>query len=260
MALCAMVVYDPPGEPRTDLMVNSIASVLATIHRERHRMFVVSNALCAESHRALVHQFGCGSFQLIETGSNIGTARGINRAWQLRNPGEHCLKIDSDVTIAEPGWLDKLEECIGRDPTIGQVGLKRPDLIESPHNAAGWSKSELVMLPHKPGEKWLCVEKVHHVMGNCVLHSSALLDKVGYLYQMGAAYGFDDGDMSARCYAAGFYSCFYPHYYLSHPDPGLGNYQKWKEHQAAVYMDRFLETRKKYQTGELPLYRGPADE
>jgi hypothetical protein len=115
------------------------------------------------------------------------------------------------------------------------------------------------MLPHHPGERWLVVEKVQHVMGNCVLHSSALLDKIGYLYQMGSAYGFDDGDMSARCAAAGFYSCFYPHYYLSHPDPGLGLYQKWKEGIAAKYMDRFLETRRKYQSGELPLYRGPAD-
>lgn len=260
--LVACVVYDPPGEPRTTLMYDALCSIGGTVNWDRHRMFVVSNGLCAESKMVaekMVYSYG-GAWTFIENGQNIGTARGINRAWQHRKPGENCAKIDSDVIIHEPGWLDKLEECIGRDPLIGIIGLKRKDCAENPWAPEGdWSQSKMTMLPHTPGETWLVVEKVHHVMGTCQLYNSALLDQIGYLVQMGK-YGFDDALAAVRCEVAGLYSCFYPHYNIDHPDPGGSRYQSWKEQYSGERMDRFRMYANKYRSGEMNVYHGPDED
>lgn len=262
MALIAMVVYDPPGEPRTGLMRDSLASVLSSVDTDRHRMVVVSNGICAESRSEIDRWKQWKSIHFIENDSNLGTARAINKAWKLRSPGQHCLKVDSDVLIREYGWLDKLEECIGRDPAIGIIGLKRKDCDENPWAPEGdWSQSKMHMLPHPPksGATWLIVEKVQHVMGTCCLFNSALLDKIGYLVQMGK-YGFDDSLAAVRCRAAGFYSCFYPHYNIDHPDPGQSRYQSWKEQYSGERMDRYRAYANKYLSGEIPYYHGPDED
>jgi len=83
------------------------------------------------------------------------------------------------------------------------------------------------MLPHTGGHEWQIVEKVKHVIGSCVLHNYALLDKIGYLYQP-SLYGYDDVIMSHRTHLAGFYSCFLPHINIDHIDDGQTPYQDWK--------------------------------
>lgn len=259
VALIAMAVYDPPGDPRTELMRDCLTSIAETA-KAPHRLVMVSNGITKENldwirgHRIQTHGV------LIENEANIGTARAINKAWKLRKPGEHCLKIDSDVVLHEPGWLDKLEECIERDPRIGIIGLKRRDLDESPHQPPGsWAHSKLKMLPHVKGQPWLIVEKVNHVLGSCCLFNSALLDKIGYLVQMGQ-YGFDDALAAVRCEKAGFYSCFYPHYQIDHPDPGGDDYTKWKLDQAGKFMPRYSQIVNEYRTGKRNIYHGPDED
>lgn len=225
--------------------------------RRTHRLAMVSNGISKESRAVCdyIQMNDDAEFLDVTEAGNIGTARAQNRAWKLRRPGEHVCKVDPDIVFHEPGWLDKLEECVAREPRIGIVGLKRPDLMESPNNPPGqWSHSELKMLPHQPGERWLVVEQVHHVIGSCALHSSALLDKVGYMWQPGL-YGFDDGDISARSEVAGFVNCFYPHYHIDHIDPGGDDFTKWKQDHSGKMMRQFLEVRAKYVSGELPLWR-----
>lgn len=261
MSLIACVVYDPPGEPRTALMRGALQSLAQTVSHN-HRLVIVSNGISLSSHDALKelkYSYGL-RYHLIETGDNIGTARAINKAWAMRAPGEHCVKVDSDVLIHEPGWLDKLEECIARDPQIGQIGLKRPDLMENPWAPVGdWSHSDLKMLPHNPGQSWLTVEVVRHCMGTAVLHSSALLDRVGYLYQMGAKYGMDDAIMSARSEIAGFYNCFLCNVHIDHPDPGGSRYQSWKEQVSGPLIDRYRALVQDYKMGFRDIRHGPDD-
>ena len=257
MALIAMVVYDPPGEPRTQLMMGALCSLIHTVNPERHRLILVSNGITDQSRELIDKAVKC---PIIETGGNIGTARAINRAWQLREPGEHCLKVDSDVLIHEPGLFDKLEECVARDPQIGIIGLKRKDCVENPWaNEGDWTHSKLHMLPHTPGETWLIVEKVQHVMGTCCLFNSALLDKIGYLVQAGR-YGFDDALAAIRCQQAGFYNCFYPHYNIDHPDPGGTRYQSWKESESSKRMNRYFQIANEYRSGARSIYSGPDED
>jgi hypothetical protein len=146
--------------------------------------------------------------------------------------------MDDDIVIETSGWLDILVECLEREPLIGQIGLKRVDCCETTWHKDPYHRSELIMLPHEPGQRWLSVDKVYHVMGSCVLHNSALLDKVGFLRQFGQ-YGFDDCIMSYRSNISGFINCHYPHILIHHIDEGRTEYQSWKEKFSASKFPEF---------------------
>lgn len=127
-----------------------------------------------------------------------------------------------------------MEYAIECDPRIGQVGLKRKDCWEHPKHENPDLRSVLKMLPHKNLEPWVVVEQAKHIMGTCVMHSSTLLDRVGYLYQPGL-YGYDDVLMSWRSNLAGLYTCFLPHIEIDHIDPGGDEYTDWKTRHSGQY-------------------------
>lgn len=223
-----MAVYDTEENKRSEITDDCLDSLIGTTDIKKHRIFLIDNNSCPKTKEVLAEYGRYENVEVITLPENIGTARAINQAWKLREAGEHCIKMDNDIIINSPGWVDEMEEAIRRDPTIGQVGLKRKDCWEWPgHEHPDW-RSELHMLPHVPGEPWQIVEKVKHVIGSCVMHSAALLDKVGYLYQP-SLYGYDDVIMSHRTHLAGFYSCFLPHINIDHNDPGDTPYQDWKQ-------------------------------
>lgn len=225
MALIAMAVYDTVENNRTELTRQTLDYVRETVDLTKHRVFIIDNNSCAATKELLRRYYWA---TLITLSENIGTARAINLAWHQRQPGEHCIKMDNDIFIHNAGWADEMQEYIANDPQIGQIGLKRKDCWEWPgHEHSDW-RSELHMLPHVPGDKWRIVERVKHVIGTCVMHNAALLDKVGYLYQP-SRYGYDDVIMSHRSHLAGFYNCMMPHVNIDHIDPGGTEYQTWKE-------------------------------
>jgi GT2 family glycosyltransferase len=264
MALIAMAVYDPPGECRGDLLFPCLHSLAKTVNFQKHRLFIINNGVCPKclnELRLVVSGFAVQNAGIIGEGKNVGTARAINQAWKFRNPGENAVKVDSDVLIRDTGWVDAMEDAIAQEPRIGQIGLKRPDLAENPWAPEGdWSHSKLLMLPHKPGQRWLTVETVNHVMGTCVMHSAALLDKVGFLYQMGGVYGGDDADMSCRSQMAGFINCFLCNYHIEHPDNGDTSYDNWKRLYVGDNYHLLMENMEGYRSGAIPLHRGPTDE
>jgi GT2 family glycosyltransferase len=261
MALIGMAVFDTEDNKRSWMTRETLGSLSRTVDWSRHRLIISDNGSCAETHKIYRECSTLPNLRVIYNGKNLGTARAVNQAWALRTPNEGCVKIDNDVVIREHGWLDKLEECIQRDPKIGIIGLKRKDLDETPNAQPGsWNQSQLIMLPHEKGQDWLVVEAVHHVMGTCQLYSAKLLEKIGYLYQMAGLYGFDDSLAATRCKIAGFYSCFYPHYRIDHIDPGNTDFQKWKEDLAGKGMAAFNHCREEYLSGRRSIHHGPSDE
>jgi hypothetical protein len=159
--------------------------------------------------------------------------------------------MDNDVTINYNGWVAELELAIKLDPNIGIVGLKRKDCWENP-NRNDFYKSEMHLLGGG-NHRWLPIEKVNHVMGTCQMFNSALLDKIGYLYQP-RLYGFDDSLAAVRCQVAGFYSCFLPHIEIDHIDTGETPYQKWKENHAGEDMRTFNDLKNAYINGTKSIY------
>lgn len=261
MALISMCCYDTGANQRAPLIRQTLESLLRTVDFARHRIIIVVNASTEESagHIADFLKQAGPNADVIWLSENVGTARGINKAWLTRQEGEHAIKMDDDVVIHRAGWVDEMEEAISRDSGIGIIGLKRKDCWETPWHADPFYRSSIFMLPHQPGQRWIIVERVHHVMGTCQMYSSALLDKIGYMYQPGL-YGWDDVLAAARSEAAGFYNCFLPHYEIEHIDPGATPYQGWKGERATADRPNLDQLREDYRTGRVPIWYGPNGE
>jgi GT2 family glycosyltransferase len=263
MALIALAVCDTEENKRTAYTEQTLHSFNKTVNWGRHRLIISDNGSCEktqELYEKIHHQI---PFELISNNQNIGTARAINKAWKRRDIGEHCVKIDNDIRIHQPDWLDLMEEAVGRDETIGIIGLKRKDLDETPWNTNPWYRSILRMLPHERGMRWIIVEEVQHVMGTCQLYSSKLLDKIGYLYQMqdmGNLYGFDDSLASIRARVIDFKTVFLHGVEIDHLDNGGTPFIEWKRDNAKIWMDKYVAIRDSYLRKQRPVYWEDKDE
>lgn len=266
MALIAIAIYDTHENKRTQVTKRMIDATLTKIDFSRHSVWFVDNNSCDETKRTLEELVP--RCHVLTLPANIGTARAINKAWANRMPGEHCVKMDNDCIVNDPwrgNWVDEMEDYINRDPSIGIVGLKRKDLLESPTNETEWWRSTLRLLPHRPGERWMVIEECMHVIGTCQMYGSKLLDKIGYLYQMGGLYGFDDGLAAVRAHVSGFSCGFIPYIPIDHIDPQdeVGTsmlYQKWKEKYSGTFMTRYHEVANEYVDKKRSVWQGPEDE
>jgi GT2 family glycosyltransferase len=163
--------------------------------------------------------------------------------------------MDNDVVVHSSGWVEELEEAIARFPKIGIIGLKRKDLAEHPNYEIGHHyKSNVIMVPHEPGQRWIFVEEVKHVMGTCQMYNYKLIDKMGGLYQMDGIYGFDDSLASIRCTMSGFKNVFLPHINIDHIDTAAGDYTEWKKVYAGKHMELFTKTKQEYIDGDREVY------
>ena len=258
MALIAMAVHDLDGAGRTSLTSRTLESLQTQVDFKRHRLFVIDNGSCDDTKYLLETSRNFMGFHLITLPANIGTAKAINLAWKNRKPGELCVKMDNDVVVHHVDWPDRMEEAVRRQPKLGIVGLKRKDCEESPNASHPWYRSSLTMLPHLSGQPWLVVEQVNHVMGTCQGYNPALLDKIGYLYQMGGLYGFDDALASVRAQIAGFWTVFLHGIEIDHIDPGGTPYTQWKQDYAGTLMAKFNQIKQEFESGKRPIYC-PAD-
>jgi len=261
MALIAMVVYCTDDNQKLTYLKKSIKSIAKTVDLKKHRFLIVDNASNKETKDWFIeiadnNYFGEANVTLLTNDENIGTARAINLAWKLREPGENCIKIDDDMVINTPGWVELMEEAIQREPRIGQIGVKRKDCWEHPDHENPELRSRLMHLNHTAGEKWIVVEQAKHIMGSCVMHSAALLDRIGYLYQPGI-YGYDDVLMSWRSHLAGFMCCFLPQIDVDHIDPGGTEFTFWKHRHSGQYTKQVSDLVDKYISRETSLYYEP---
>lgn len=253
MSLIAVAVYDTEENKRSEYTEKTLLSILKTVDLRVHQLIVVDNNSCEETKQILNEWQSKMKIKVITLPENIGTARAINKAWKLRKPGQHCIKMDNDVVINQYGWVESMEEAIDRDPKIGIVGLKRKDLAERPDSDNEWYRSALYFLAHEPGQSWIPFEEVQHVMGTCQMFSSHCLDKLGYLNQPGI-YGFDDSLASFRARVAGFVVGFLPHIQIDHIDNFETPYWKVKNDLAGEQMDAYNKLIQEYANGTRPIY------
>jgi GT2 family glycosyltransferase len=249
--LIAMAVYDTEENQRSEYTKATLESLKRTVDFTKHRLIVIDNNSCLRT-KYIIREF-TSILSIIELPENIGTARAINKAWKFRNPGENCVKLDNDVIINQSCWIEKMEEAIERDSSIGIVGLKRKDLAEYPGHEIEWYNSKLYFLPHESGQSWIPFEEVINLMGTCQMYNSKLLDKIGYLNQPGL-YGFDDSLASLRSRLAGFKVGFLPHIQIDHIDNRETPYWQQKRDMAGKDVPEFNRLCEKYASGELPLY------
>lgn len=262
MALIAICLHDTEENQRSQYTKKCFESLLKTVDFTRHRLFLVDNNSCKETKELIeklislwaLNKLPYSHLDVKTLEENIGTARAINIAWKSRRPGENAVKMDNDIVIHYKGWVDEMEEAIAREPLIGQCGLKRKDCWEYPDHENKEFRSVLLMLPHQPGERWVMVEQSKHIIGSCVMHSSDLLNKIGYLYQPGL-YGYDDVLMSWRANLAGFKCVFLPHIPIDHIDPGDNIYQDWKHRHSGQFTRQVSEIVDSYINKSKSLYQ-----
>jgi len=253
MVLIAMCVYSTEDNQKDECLEKTLLSLKRTVDLKKHRLFLSVNGKTEKTLNIINSSLEEIDFTLIENEKNLGTAKGINKCWVYRKEGEHCLKIDDDIVIDSPGWLEVLEEALSLDENIGQIGLKRTDLSEDPNNPN--NRSTLISLPHTPGKRWIHVEKVDHVIGSCVLHSAKLIKKTGGLFQGDDnLYGFDDCLKSYISILAGFYNCFWPHILIHHIDNRPSAFRDWKRSHASKNFPMFQNICKELKNGTRKLY------
>lgn len=255
-SLIGMAIYDTVENNRTWMTEKTLESLKKTVNLVDNTLYIIDNGSC-EATKKVIEDFGkdVTSVIVITNEENVGTAKAINQAWKFRKPRQHLIKMDNDVVIHQNGWVELLETAIALQPKLGIVGLKRKDLAEDPSLPIGdHFKSNLIMLPHKPGQQWIVAEEVQHVMGTCQMYNSALIDKIGGLYQMDGIYGFDDSLAAIRCKMSGFMNVFLPSVNIDHIDPGQSDYTEWKRKYAKEHMERFTKIKAEYISGDREIY------
>lgn len=253
-----MVVYSTEENRKDEYLAKTLLSLQGTVDFSRHQLTIAVNGYTSKT-TEILRCFGNIITHVIVNGENLGTAEALNKVIALRNPGQHVIKIDDDVVIHQPGWADLMEECVSVDPTIGIIGLKRKDLIQTPWHPDPQYRSELALLPHTPGHKWLTVEKTPDIIGTCTLFNSLLLDKVGYSRQPGK-YGFEDNLMCHRSHLAGFYNCFLNHIDIDHIDEGAPKYNNWKAKHSSELFPEYHRLVHAMIKGEEPIYYNPFEQ
>lgn len=256
MALIIMAVFDTEENQRSKFTLQTLKSIIKTVDFKKSRLVIVDNNSCQESKdyindaaeyvRSLYNEERVSVITLPE---NVGTAKAVNKGIKLRNPGEYVIKMDNDVVFHSKGWVEKMEEVITRMPTIGILGLKRVDLMESPYAINTDQRSRLLEVPHEIGQRWFVVEDCKHVMGTCTMLNHTLLDKVGYFFQCGGLYGFDDSLLCIRSTVSGFMNCFLHGIDIDHIDPGGTSYTDWKEKYAGEMLSKYAIEEAAYKNG-----------
>lgn len=253
--LIAMAVYSTATNKKDECLEKTLRSLARTVNYDVHTIALSINSYTEETQRIL-KKFDYMIDYVYYNRENKGTAAAINDIWKNRQPGQHCIKMDDDVVIHNPGWIEIMTEAIERDSSIGIIGLKRKDCIEKPEHPDPDYKSELMHVVQKPGEKWIVVEKVKHVMGTCQMYNSALLDKIGYLYQP-SLYGYDDVLASWRSSILGFKNVHLPQIEIDHIDEGTTEYQGWKERHSGEQTQNVIQIVNEYLAGTKPVYYNP---
>ncbi len=236
-----MAVHDTATNDRTKYTAKTLESLQETVDFKKHRLIVIDNNSCEETKAVLHHYKAEGVIhQLITLNENIGTSRALNMALRQRNPGELTIKMDNDVTVHNPGWLDIMEDYIQTYPHIGILGLKRDDVY-----------GELIPDTTDPNILYNA-----DIMGTCTAFNPLMLDKVGLSMQPSPHYGGDDVLMSARSLAAGFRNAYIKDISITHLDDGQNAYCEWKRAEAAVYLSEMSVMADLIKKGELSYFYG----
>lgn len=255
-----MAVHDTRDNGRTAYTKQTLESLCKTVNFNKHQLFISDNGSCRATHQlyedlklTFKNKFTETNLTICYNKENLGTSKAINIGLFFRREDQFATKIDNDCVIHRVGWVEEMEEVMQRDETIGVLGLKRKDLAETPNSIVDHYRSELIMLNHQQGQKWLIVEKCKHIMGTCQMLSPKLIERIGY-YISPSEYGFDDSILSLRSELAGFINCFLPTIEIDHIDVGTNDYAKWKQQHAGENMAAFGRLCDEYRMGIRPIY------
>lgn len=250
-----MAVFSTLENQKDVYLMQTLKSLRESVDFSKHRLILSINGYTHET-QLIIKEFDDIIEKCIYNPTNLGTAEAINLAWKERHENQHCIKIDDDVYIYKEGWIELMENIARNNKHIGQIGLKRPDLLESPTNPNPAYRSEMIEVPLDTGH--IVVERCNHIIGTCVMHTNELLNKIGYMWQPGI-YGFDDSFTSLRSTLSGFLNVFISRddYKISHLDTGHTDFTKWKIDEASRQWEAYREAHEAFTNGNKDIYYNP---
>lgn len=112
---------------RLEYLRTTLFSLHQTVQEGHHEVIAVDNGSTDGSREFLedARRRGWVSKALL-LGTNLGNSAGYNRGFALAHPDSSFLmKLDSDIKLLTPGWLEKSTEFLDRHPGVGFVALNQ---------------------------------------------------------------------------------------------------------------------------------------
>jgi len=228
----SVISYNRLAETR-----NTIMSLAVTGALQQAQVVVYDNRSTDGTAQMLVDLVQAGILareQVITAMQNIGCPRALNRILaQFRQPGQHFIKVDNDVELLTPGWVDMLVDFLDVQPDVGIVSAwydgiteRRSKVVEH----AGWTE-------------------IFPAIGHCCIYRGELLDKTGYFDVLADdhLYGFEDNLMCTRAVTCG-YKC------ATLPAVRLRHLQRWNSLDVAAEAGAEIERRDAHVERLRPLY------
>ena len=258
-----MASYVTETNNRLEYAIDTIYGLTETVDFSKHELFISDNGSCQSMFHSydIFEKHFCSLFPkenltISSNNKNLGTAEAVNLGIRERKPNQYVIKIDSDITVSQLGWVEEMEECFDRYPNLGILGLKRTEVMQKADHENPAYRTKLVSAPHTRGQKWITLELCDDIIGSCTMLSPKLLDKVGGFFQP-KNYGWDDVLMCIRSEKAGFVNAFLPHIQIIHLDNGEGDYVKQKLKEAEKTIAEFSEIAEDYKIGVRDIYYNP---
>lgn len=219
------------------------AECLLSLRRDRPdaKLFAVNNDASAESSALIASR--CPEAEIIETGSNVGYVKGINRGIEraMEEKPSLVLVINNDAVV-EPGAIDAMMGCLERHPQAGIVGPKTLYYGTDRLWFAGGSYNRLLGYTTHPymdeedrgqGEE----RKVDYINGCAMLVRSEVFERIGLFDESFTMYS-EDLDFCLRAEEEGLESWYTPKGTVQHKvslSAGVGGSNRMTSFRAYYY-------------------------
>jgi GT2 family glycosyltransferase len=199
-----------------ELLLSSIASVYATIHKIDFEVFVEDNCSIDGSPQMVRENYPL--VHLLENEINLGFAKANNQAIQLCQ-GEYILLLNSDAFLQE-NVVAQLMQAARDNPNAGILGARlvypdgRPQLSHGPLPTLRSELASLLGLDKHWGKNEVNrysqdVVQTGYVNGACLLIRRDLLDQIG-LFDEQFFFFSEEIDLCYRAHQAGWHVLHVP--------------------------------------------------
>ncbi len=126
---------------------------------------------------------------------NMGVAVASNLAWDDAADADFYVKLDNDVEVLDPQWLNRLMRMLADNPCLGMAGYRL------------CAKHEGAPLPLADGSNAL---EVACCNGACACIPRAVHERLGFWNEGFGRYGYEDLEYSWRARKAGYTLAYAP--------------------------------------------------
>lgn len=136
-----------------------------------------------------------GNVRLFLLRRNMGVSVGANMGWGAQD-ADYYVKLDNDIEILDPDWLQNLVSLLAANPELGMVA----------HLSGDWPY-EITQLSLGSGD---ILDASACCNGGCVMIPRRTHEKLGFWNEDYGLYGFEDLEYSERAALAGMICGYVP--------------------------------------------------